>query len=389
MCVSCHEHENISYNTSTEHTLLLYMIGDNSLSKEVESNLSAAVKGLLESETPLNLVVYRDNRSGSSHLPQLYQLKSRDNHSKVDTVFLKTWNNDHDSTDPKILAEVIRTTFQLFDTPIKGIEFWSHGLSWVPSDNFTAKVPDATATRAMEYLGQDEDNFGELWNIRLSLEKAEVHFDYMLFDACFSATAEFAYELRKTTDYMLFSPTEIMGSGFPYRDMMKSLSTIQDKETLVGGLTSVFEDYKKMYQNNGTFSLVQTGGLERLYKACVELEQANRNIINLWKKSPRYYEKEIQRYGRSYSKSRYFFYDLESWAKYLGSDASSINITEVREALKDCVLCHYHSEEFSNGLDPLMIREGCGLGLSIPQFWGLSGKTNLDAAYSLIQWQLE
>lgn len=378
---ACHHRDKVRYSTSSEHTLLVYMIGDDgTLNKQVEPNLLDMRQGLLDSETPVNLIVYRDNRTALNDKPQLYQLKRRANSNRTDTIFLKKWDKDVDSTDPEMMKEVVKLTFSKFDTPIKGFEIWSHGLSWIPSNEFQGD----TGTRAISYIGNDDNRKSDLWNVSKALLQSGVHFDYMMFDACHMATAEVAYEFRNVTDYILASPIEIEAKGFPYRSMYQSLSTIQSKEQLETGLTAAFWDYKNVYKDNGAFSLLRTDGFEALLAACRDLEAQCSSSLEDWQANPSSHQSAIQQYGRV-KEFLYLFYDVEDWSRQLCQESNNGSQDAVLQALRNCVVETYHSQSF---LGTLYINRSCGLAMSIPQFWSLSSQKKLDEAYSLIQWNL-
>lgn len=364
-----------------EHTLLIYMAGDNSLSSFVPRNLHSIAEGVMTSPNPINVVVYRDGKTYGSSLPALFQLRKRADGSKLDTIYIKRWKEELDSSDPAVLEEVLHLTFKKLDTEVKGIEFWSHGLSWIPANNFKEGN-----TRAAQYIGMDESNCTELWEVRQAIEHSGIHFDYMMFDACHMATAEVGYELRNVCDYILASPTEIMGDGFPYTQMINSLSAIQHPDALLDGLYNAYEDFQNSYLTNGTFSLLRTSGFDQLYRACVDLERQAPMVLSLWADLPENPQNAIQYYGRNYTGARYYFYDVQDWADHL-AQAAEINSDAVTEALKECVLLHYHSKTFVAG-EGIKLDRCCGLAMSIPQFWPLSKNKNLDTAYRYIQWNL-
>lgn len=385
LCEACHKDHHVEYDTSSTHTLLLYMIGDNSLSGSVSSNLNDAIAGLQTSETPLNLIVYQDGNSRNK-LPQLYQLKRRSYSHKVDTIKIKSWSEEVNSADPAFVAKIAELVFNRYDTPIKGMELWGHGLSWIPSDSYQVSN-EAAATRAATWYGPDFSQYGEFWELGAELKRTGIHLDYMLFDACHMSTAEVAYELRDFTDYILAAPSEIIGEGFPYRKMILALSHIKDRATLESGLEAAFEAFEEKYKNGGTFTLLKTEGLERLHQACVELSQNAQETLALWAEDPKIHEMQIQHYGRWVDKTnyRYYFYDLDHWAYVLSTKSECGGYESVHDALKDCVIRSYHSQTFLS----VQIEHCCGLAMSIPQFWSLSGQKNkLDSAYRLIQWNL-
>ena len=389
LCTACHKNDSRQYNVSKQHTLLVYMIGDNNLYRYVERNLRDMRLGLLQSDVPINLVIYRDSKATGNSLPQLYQLKRYANSSYTDTIYIKKWSEDVDSTDPNVIAEVLRLTFDKFDTPIKGVEIWSHALSWIPSKGFQAEP----LTRALQSVGDDEGRQADLWDFAHGIEKSGVHLDYMLFDACHMATAEVLYELRNQTDYILAAATETVGEGFPYKAMIKSLSTIHDKQTLLSGLEAVYYDYQTTYNRCGTFSLLSTAGADHLLQACQTLEQQASSTLQQWEQQPEVYQQDIQQYGRwldDNNDNRYLFYDLKNWSDALVSQSDLSNDGGVQSALAECVLQHYNSEEcnFQDRREILYIKQSCGLAVSVPQFWRLSNIKNLDKAYSHLQWQM-
>ncbi|MCR5395492.1 MAG: hypothetical protein K6E86_08865 [Bacteroidales bacterium] len=388
LCASCHHRDKTRYCTSDQHTLLVYMIADNSLYRYADSNLRQMRNGLLDSETPVNLVIYRDSKTALNTLPQLYQLKRRADSNRTDTVWIKKWSEDVDSTDPEVIAEVMRLTFERFDTPIKGMEIWSHALSWIPSDDFQSSL----ATRALTSIGEDDGHQSDLWELREGMEQSGVHLDYMMFDACHIASVELAYELRNQTNYLLAPPTETAGAGFPYAAMIKSLSVIQGPDRLVDGLSAALGDYQAQYASCGTMSLICTDLIENLLNACQQLSNQATEVLNYWAQYPAQYQQGMQQYGRYIATGydyRYLFYDLEEWSEALATQAGLSN-DDVVNAIQDCVIDHYYSKEcnFGDGGSIIHFNKCCGLTVSIPQFWQLSNIKYLDEAYDRLQWKL-
>lgn len=387
---ACHEEKAIEYTTNSEHTLLIYMVGDDgSMSTYVAKNMAQILQGLQEAVTPLNVVIYHDNRTYGDDLPVLFQLKKRDDSHKIDTIYLKKWDKDLDSTDPGHMANVIDITFQKFDTPIKGFEYWGHGLSWIPGNKYV--IPDSATTRSMEYIGADNGDKTDIWEMSDALENTGTHFDYMIFDACNMGTAEVAYELRHVTDYILAAPTETQIEGFPYKPVIQALSSICDEKTIIDGLTLAYDAFREEYngrdsKHTGTLSLIYTSGLERLRQACLHLEQQAADGLALWRENPAEYGIKVQQYGGANSNpgSKYYFYDVQDWADNLSTMIDGVDGSEVADALEDCILLHYNTNWFYN----LPLQRCHGLGMSIPEFWGLSKNNKLDAAYRELQWQL-
>ncbi len=397
---ACHEHgggERFSYES--EHTLLLYMIGDNTLSSCAATNIEQCIAGLRNTDRPLNLIVYKDTKESGSYLPQLFQLKrNAANPEQIDTVYIKQWKAELNSADPEVLTEVMDYAFGLFDTEVKGLEIWSHGMSWLPSSNFKLSQERAT-TKALTYIGQDNSNFMELWELREALEAANSKLDYILFDACHMGTAEVLYEMKDVCSYLFAPITEVMSAGFPYATFVQSLSAIQSKESLESVLPLLVDDFEAMYPTNGTCALLATRGADNLYEQCLALNEAADRCA-AWAPYgtdslyyPLNYERHIQHYGRLKTGMRYFFYDVKDWANAVVADSlvKDYDLQPLYDALNSCVLDYFYSPYFSASGDAVAIDSCCGLAMSVPVFWQTlsSYAEKLDQAYTKIGWRLE
>ena len=369
------------------------MEADNSLSGYASYNTKACIQGLLASTNPINLVIYKDSRENGDSYPVLFQLK-RDsvNTAKVDTVYLYRWNEEQNSSDPEVITDVVNRTFKIFNTQVKGLEIWGHANSWLPSANYSARKKSSSGSqRASEWIGQDYDNYTDLWEFREALENADYDLDYLMCDACHMATAEVFYEFRDLCNYILASPLEVMGDGFQYSGIIKALSECHETEDLLPALHLAYDSYQEKYPVNGAFSLLCTDGAEDLYAQCKALYEAA-GSCQQWDGNPQLYEKEIQHFGRELMSTRYYFYDLLDWAEHVAELAPDFDLQPLKDALDKCVLRSYTSETFNDGRERLEISTCCGLALSVPNFWSLEtaySTAKLESAYQNLQWRLE
>lgn len=95
-------------------------------------------------------------------------------------------------------------------------------------------------------------------------------FDWILFDACFMASAETLYALRDKTERIVCSPAEVIADSFPYAEIMVELLRPEPD------LRSVCETYYRHYAEHAypsyrsaTVSLVETSQFEALAAASV------------------------------------------------------------------------------------------------------------------------
>lgn len=376
------------------HTLLIYMTADNSLSDYCAVNLRSCVNGLLDWEAPINLVIYRDNfSSGDDGLPVLYQLKRNYVHpEKVDTIIIHQFEKEQDSTDPEILHAVIEEAFQACPAEVKGLELWSHGLGWAPGDSYQptrTSENGASTTRSQQYIGVDNSNFLEIWDLRKALDKGP-HLDYLIFDACNMAQAEVAYELRNNADYMLACPTEIMGEGLPYAVMVKSLSACSSKQQIPSAVDNIFIEFSSHYpgtnrDNGGTLSLIDLTKISTLRENYKSLLAACEDRLIQLQERPYTYEDYMQKFGRAVVNASYCFYDIQDVADFLVDGRTEIpEYKRFKDALNAVMLKEYHTDYLLN----LRIKTCCGLGVGLPEVFGSISynKNKLLSAYDELLW---
>lgn len=412
---SCHHDDpkggepEIVEEPDSNHTLLIYMIGDNNLSMYCKENTQHSIDGLLNSPHPLNLVIYEDsNVSGQRGTPVLFRLKRNAvDKQRVDTIYMHQYEEDMDSTDPAVMQSVLNEVFREYDTEVKGIELWSHALGWAPSKGYTPtqarNAGNEPETRASQFVGMDGSNEMDIWVLRQTLEQCP-HLDYILYDACNMGQAEVAYELRDVADYMLACPTEIMAAGLPYSTMISSLSTCQNKGSLRNALKMVVDDFATLYdgttkadksyyvasspyRHDGTFALTDLREIKGVHDAYLSLRANYPERVQLLAGHFYTYEDNITHYGRTSMGSRYYFYDLLDASRFIaGDDKESQSLALLQQALDKAVVKEYHTASF---LEISNIRS-CGLGVALPEgFDATTSPNKLKAAYQELRWQKE
>ena len=230
-----------------ERTIFVYMMANNTLdsyaTKNIDSMIEVATKANLNGG---NLVIFHAARNAE---PELLQIKEEN--GVVNKFHIQEYTGV-DPTDPAIMRQVIQDVVSLFPANHYGLLLWSHGTAWLPS----------SYKNMSKAFGQDGSNWMEIDELAQGIPDGL--FDFILFDACYMASVECAYELRNKADYLLASPTETMGDGWPYTQMIPQLFA----NTL--SLEKVCQTFYSYYdQQNGDFrtatvSLTQTSELENL-----------------------------------------------------------------------------------------------------------------------------
>lgn len=242
-------------NDEVEHTLVMYLLADNNLSSAIYKNALDAENGMVGASPSTRLVIYLDKAEDS----KLYEVRylpygsggEHIRHCKV----LKTYPRQV-STTPEVMKSVMEDVRELAPSRSYGLVLSGHGTGWFPEPSsgvgyeqqkvapfvggqsvnwdgeyFFDLWRDNPQTRSMGYdYAQDDD---EQWSRTLDdcfinsqelLEGlAPIHFDYIIFDACFMSSVEFLYDMRTAADYIVASPVEILAVGLPYVEIVKTL----------------------------------------------------------------------------------------------------------------------------------------------------------------------
>lgn len=205
----------------------------------------------------------------------------------------------------------------------------SHGLGWIPIGaepessaaymGKTGKVHTPTHEELWErkgdivtrYLGEDTcpQNRFDVTDLAEAIASTGVKMEYILFDACFMANVESIYDLRNSAKYIVGSPCEIMGAGFPYKSIMPLLLQNNGMSYDLDAVCRQFnEDYAASPGYSGTVALINCAQLEGL-------AQAMKRVNNAEKKE--YKQSDIQTYE---GHSLHIFFDLGDYVDKMCAD---------------------------------------------------------------------
>ena len=113
-----------------------------------------------------------------------------------------------------------------------------------------------------------------------SIEYSGIELDYILFDACFMSNIEAVYDLRNSAKYIIASPCEIMGKGFPYHRTLPHL--FGESYNLRSAAESYYLFYRDEYNGSarcGSVALYDCAEVEALAEATkIVMQSANLDI---------------------------------------------------------------------------------------------------------------
>ena len=371
------------WDKPADNTLLMYLVGDNSLSSLLEGNVrdaQAAIRDSVQAGT-LNLVVMKDNDKSNDSKPVLYWVHGT-RELRLDTVMIKRWEKDENTASADFLSEAIELTFSRFNTSIKGLSLGSHSSGWLPATNSKNAKPRRNA------FGCDETPspiaYLDTWDLGAALRKGP-KLNYILMDCCHMALAEIAYELKDCADYMVGCPSEEEGAGLPYRKIITALSRCKSANDLPKTLDYCSKCYFDEYARTSYgatiafFDLRQMDELGNAYKALLDSNsdrlkryaEADGEQVVTWVKN-------FQQYGREEGGLHYSFcfYDILSVIDWLGA-TDAANATRARNAVLKAVVSKYSTDSYRG----IKVWNYSGMAVSIPEVFHLAKKGSGYASY--------
>lgn len=200
----------------------------------------------------------------------------------------------------------------------------SHGLGWIPM----GASPDGSAASLMRtsekdtfwqqtgnmqtrFIGEvsNPQNAFETSTLAQAIAKTGVQFEYILFDACFMANVESAYDLRNSAKYIVGSVCEIMGAGFPYNTVLPHLLQNNGTSYNLDSVCQAFNTfYSEHYGYSGSISVINCAELEALAHAMKKVNQGATRSYDL---------NEIQFYE---GQPRHVFFDLGDYVEKMCED---------------------------------------------------------------------
>jgi hypothetical protein len=226
----------------------MYLNANNNLSHSIYQNALDAEKGMKGALPSTRLVVYLDKASET----KLYEIRYLPYGSNEHIRYckeLKTYPTQT-STTPEVMREVMEDIKELAPSRSYGLVMAGHGSGWFPKPSSGTSYNDQKVapqgkpeyyfhhtienpeTRSMgyDYVVDESGNAVIKPESYISSEEiveglSPIHFDYIIFDACFMSSVEFLYDMRNSADYIVASPVEILACGLPYKEVVANLAT--------------------------------------------------------------------------------------------------------------------------------------------------------------------
>ncbi|GHT33316.1 peptidase C11 [Bacteroidia bacterium] len=253
-------------------TVLAYIAADNSLNSFAYENIQSMLNGAQGNNLNNgNLLVYLDSQTET---PKLFQITTLED-GTIGKKIIRTYE-ERNSASVDVMRSVLDDVFKSgnYKSDSYGLILWSHGTGSLPSN----------VSGYLRSFGQDKTNFMEVNDLKEALTGYPL--DFIIFDACYMASIEVCYALRNTTDYILASPTEVLGSGLPYEHILKYFFT---KEPIADALQKIGHAFYTYYEEqqggaslpkSASTALVKTAGLDQLAAISREILAGKKEAID-------------------------------------------------------------------------------------------------------------
>ena len=312
------------------------------------------------------VVVFLSTSSSESSLYEITLVNKEIQHTT-----LKTYSGNLYTTADgiaQILNDVKSNAFALN----YGLIIGCHGMGWTYKEDWSnypynakpryqqaASAKSATAAKVPYYPTrfygsvEDLDNYAtNIETLEQGIAQAGMKMQYVLFDDCYMANIETAYQLKDVTNFLIGSTSEIMAVGMPYQTIWSSLATATPAYSTV---TSAFNTFYSNYTPPcGTLSVIDCRKLDKL-------AEMMRRINETYK----FDSSQLDSLQVLDGFSQGIFYDMKDYVVHLCKNNDMLNdfSADLQQVVKSAV----HTDSVYSALYPFS-----GQYIKIKQFSGIT-----------------
>ena len=217
-------------SAEVDRTLIFHFFGT-SLGTYFKTNIKDATQAIKEGALCDNnrvvCILQINSTSGS-----IFELCYNPSDGEVVQRHIDNFTLNSSLVSPDEIGSLIRKAADSAPAKSYALVLAGHGTGWIPRDTSRggASTLGITYDSWIPAAGAEVTrNFGES-NIKLNIteltdgiSRSGLSLEFILFDACFMSNIEAVYDLRDAAKYIIASPCEIMGRGFPYHRTLHHL----------------------------------------------------------------------------------------------------------------------------------------------------------------------
>ena len=236
-CISCNDSNDVDVNDINKQTTIVYMPWtgsgtDSGLLYDFMNNLDS-IEGAIVNNRGTNgrVLVFLSSSTDSSSLYEIVYQRGQIKH-----VNIKKYAG-HNYTTATGLASILNDAKSYAPALNYAMIVSGHGTGWTYKEDWTSyptpakrhmfNVQRRTPLPLTRFYGSVSDNqyAANISTIAEAIGITGIKMQYILFDDCYMANIETAYELRNVTNFLIASTSEVMSIGMPYHSMWKLLAS--------------------------------------------------------------------------------------------------------------------------------------------------------------------
>lgn len=320
MFTACSHDDDTNEQIKNQQTVLMFLPWSN-LNNAFLKNISA-LKTAIEYQKGLGtkkVMVFFGNGPTTAIL---MELAYKDNICISDTLKHYTFSSSTpEYTTATGLASIFNDVISMASAKNYGLIIGGHGLAWLPKGTSSYSKQQRvrhTTTEKCPYAltrfyghASNSNYQTDITTLATAIKNSFSKTDYILFDDCYMANMETAYDLKDATNYILATAIEILEEGIPYATIGESLLN-NNYDAVCKGIYDYYKDYT--YGTNTyhscTFSAIKTSEIDAL--ATIMKQINSRFTFN---------SEELENVQCLDSKIRTpYFYDMGDYVKHLCTD---------------------------------------------------------------------
>lgn len=320
--VSCKD-DPLPEDSPAQRTVFIFMPWTGDLTSYLYQNVQD-LEGVIAENSLDNqrVVVYFATSASEATLFEICPVKGSTTRS-----ILKKYTNT-DVTTPDGIASIISDMKAAAPAYSYSLIVGCHGFGWIHKDDYAKRKSLVRSTARQSDAGALTRFFGgnslayqiDIADFVAGVELTGTHFAYIVFDDCYMASVEAAYDMRTVTDYLLASPTEVMAAGIPYSNVGRFLLGKEDLKAVCDGFLSFYQSYSMPY---GLLTVIDCRELDALATAMKAVnEQADMSDTE---------SLAIQQYDYM---SPPLFLDIADYVRQLTDEGSAVRVAFMEQLAK-------------------------------------------------------
>ncbi|MGI6243960.1 MAG: clostripain-related cysteine peptidase [Prevotella sp.] len=295
---SCSDDESVDITKINKQTILVFMpwTGDDLSNIVFKENLDSIEGAIIKAKRlDCKLLVFLSTSATTSDLYEITYQKGVITHTPIKTYAGKDYTTAAGIT--QILNDVQTEAYALNYAMMIGC----HGCGWTYKNDWTnypyqakmhfMQADDAswnqakaspyghhrtnTPTPPTRFFGSinDMESAIDITDLATGIQDAGIKMQFILFDDCYMANVETAYELRHATNFLIGSTSEVMLTGMPYQTVWHNLATSTPAyDKTISAFHTYYQSYIMPY---GALSAIDCRKVEGLAEVMLKINKQN------------------------------------------------------------------------------------------------------------------